>query len=365
MTVVSFEIGGRSVYGVWSRAVPKWVPASLLTYLAHTELGISVRKLARHWEVHPSTISRQIARWEEQRDDLLIDKALGLVLRGLSSLPSQRANRKDEAPMQATDSLETLLPDDARFGADAKRILRRLAETGAVLAIAPNMEKGVVVRDTAAGTTTRTAVVDATLAQALALKDWIGCAGEGRVLRYKITAAGRTALGKMLAEAENRASGMAEAAEGFDISGAPRKGRKRLGSCETPLMILARRKEKDGAPFLMPRHIAAAERLREDFELAALGLPAAFDWTSVLSGEAQGDRPEEAPAFARTVAALETLGSGLGDMALRCCCQLEGLEAAEQAMGWSARSGKIVLRIALERLAAHYAQGGQGQELIG
>jgi hypothetical protein len=41
-------------------------------------------------------------------------------------------------------------------------------------------------------------------------------------------------------------------------------------------------------------------------------------------------------------------------MVLRCCCYLEGLEVAEKRMGWSARSGKIVLRIALTRLKRHY-----------
>ena len=39
---------------------------------------------------------------------------------------------------------------------------------------------------------------------------------------------------------------------------------------------------------------------------------------------------------------------------MRCCCCLEGLEAAEKRLGWSARSGKIVLRIALMRLHQHY-----------
>ena len=64
--------------------------------------------------------------------------------------------------------------------------------------------------------------------------------------------------------------------------------------------------------------------------------------------------------------ALRDLGPGLGDVALRCCCFLEGLEVAEKRMGWAARSGKIVLRIALMRLRRHYEETyGKSGPLIG
>lgn len=67
-------------------------------------------------------------------------------------------------------------------------------------------------------------------------------------------------------------------------------------------------------------------------------------------------------AHARVRKALCDLGPGLGDVVLRCCCYLEGLEQTEKKMGWSARSAKIVLRIALQRLKRHYedTQGKYG-----
>ena len=68
----------------------------------------------------------------------------------------------------------------------------------------------------------------------------------------------------------------------------------------------------------------------------------------------------------RLTDAMHDLGPGLADIALRCCCYLEGLERTEKRMGWSARSGKIVLRIALQRLARHYKEAARhGGDLIG
>ena len=64
--------------------------------------------------------------------------------------------------------------------------------------------------------------------------------------------------------------------------------------------------------------------------------------------------------------ALRELGPGMGDLVLRVCCFLEGLEMTERRLGWSARSGKVVLKLALERLARHYEERyGPGGPLIG
>ena len=68
----------------------------------------------------------------------------------------------------------------------------------------------------------------------------------------------------------------------------------------------------------------------------------------------------------RVAAALRELGPGMGDLVLRVCCFLEGIELTERRLGWSARSGKVVLRLALMRLDRHYQDRyGSGRPLIG
>ena len=153
--------------------------------------------------------------------------------------------------------------------------------------------------------------------------------------------------------------------------GEPRRVRYNLA--ESPVAVLGRRRDKDGKFFLEPDLVVAAERLREDFELAQMGPRVAQNWDRFLtsgdkgtyhsdSGGAEGPRA----ARDRVALALRDLGPGLGDVALRVCCFLEGIEAAERRMGWAARSGKIVLRIALQRLRRHYDETyGRSGPLIG
>jgi hypothetical protein len=56
----------------------------------------------------------------------------------------------------------------------------------------------------------------------------------------------------------------------------------------------------------------------------------------------------------RVRAAHRHLGSGLGGFTLDVCAFLVPLQVAEHARGWPARSGKIILRLALDQLAGHY-----------
>ncbi|MBA84966.1 MAG: helix-turn-helix domain containing protein [Rhodobacteraceae bacterium] len=357
--------------------VPSWVPEAALRYLAHTETGLPIRVLARQAGCHASTVLRQIRKLESRREDQLVDEALCRLGRQHFQRVGRKTNLSETEPETMTAPKSVPLPVETElFHKEACRILRRMTENGAVLAVAQEMEKAVVVRDNASGTTTRTAVVDREIAQAMALKDWISCKAPGRISRYVITAEGRASLASLLARAESSAQpGFAEAQAGFAAapgarSLAPSRGRTRYSAPESPLTLLARRRDKAGQPFLSEDLVAVGERLREDFELAQIGPSVTQNWDNFLTGrEAMSARsePSAGPAGARdrVASALRDLGPGLGDVALRCCCYLEGLESAEKRMGWSARSGKIILRIALQRLKRHYEGMGQAGQMIG
>lgn len=366
------------------RSMPSWVPDDVLHYLAHTEAGESIRALARDVGCHPSTILRQIRKLETRRDDPLVDAALRKLGTILCPMSVTSTGETDHMSNQ----YDTNFPDEATLNRESMRVLRRLCETGAVLAVAAEMEKAVVVRDMPGGSSTRTAVVDASIAQAMALKDWIAAANRGRIVRYHITPVGRTALDEMLRKlgahnvlpeqgmAENHASFVgtdwAEELPSKEMADAASR-RIRYALAESPLSALARRRDKGGEQFLGDDLVAAGEKLREDFELAQMGASVTQNWDAFLTagcntGSPKGNAGHDAPtaARARVSAALEDLGPGLADVALRCCCFLEGLETTEQRLGWSARSGKIVLRIALMRLKRHYDETtGPGGPMIG
>lgn len=363
--------------------LPAWLPAYALLYLRHVEQGIPIRELARREGLHASTVLRRVRRVESRRDDPLVDEALAR-LGHLSPPVLLTGQRKEDRQMTAPLRTREPAMDEITLAREGRRILRRLAEAGAVMIVAADMDKAVVLRGTV-----RIAVLERAVAQAFALKDWIAVKHQGRVTSYEISPAGRAALKRMLdedraargegpGEDEDEANPHADQHRDWGAREIGEEGgrtrRLRANLAESPLGVLARRRDANGEPFLSPDLVAAGERLREDFELAQMGPRVAQNWERFMTG---GDRGQYRPdlstgsggserARERVAAALRDLGPGLGDMALRCCCFLEGLETAERRLGWSARSGKIVLRIALLRLKRHYDETYGGQSpLIG
>lgn len=354
------ELWGSVMHGMTRPGLPDWVSAEVFRYLEHTVAQVSIRELARKGDCHPSTVLRQIRRLEQRREDPLVDGCLD-ALSGAYSGASKREGAREKIFFSKED---------------IARCLTHLAQPGAVLVAGRGMGKAVVVRDV--GKTVQQSIVDRRTVEMLALVEWISCFSAGQVFRYRITKEGRNALAEYLAEAENQRRRRSETLTQSGISGVigahgredigPSR-RARYGLQETPLQTLARLTDRDGNSFLSPEMIRAGERLREDFELAQIGQHGTPDGTffeqkapEVASEVHSGPSRE---AFQRAAEALCALGPGLSDIALRCCCHLEGLEAAEKELGWSARSGKIVLRIALEQLHQYYSAKPPQNVMIG
>lgn len=102
----------------------------------------------------------------------------------------------------------------------------------------------------------------------------------------------------------------------------------------------------------------AGERLRADYERAQLGPNVTMRWDPVRikgSGD-QGLSMTERVIAARTRfhGALAQAGRGLEDILWRVVCAGESLPVAEKALEWPARSGKLVLKLALDRVADFY-----------
>lgn len=127
---------------------------------------------------------------------------------------------------------------------------------------------------------------------------------------------------------------------------------------ESPLAWLARRTGRDGRPHITPLQFAAGERLRADFTRAGMAPGLGVDWSRPAGGSRRPGAldPTETMIAARqrVVRALDAAGNDLAGLLLDVCCFLKRLEAVEAERRWPARAGKVVLRIALDRLADHY-----------
>ncbi len=153
---------------------------------------------------------------------------------------------------------------------------------------------------------------------------------------------------------------MAPAAMQRETRAAAMQGARLVNRAESPLAWLLRRNH------LNLRQFAAGERLRADFEMAALGPHVTMRWDAAPAASgARGPQEMRDPTTAQIAAkqrfeqALKAAGAGLSDVLTRVLCLGEGLETAERALGWPSRSGKLVLGFALDRIADFYKINNQ------
>lgn len=136
--------------------------------------------------------------------------------------------------------------------------------------------------------------------------------------------------------------------------GAPRRGRSvTVNLKESPMGWLY------AHGHLAERQYEAGERLRADWERGQLSPSVTMRWDPVRIGGQNADRgltPTERQIAARDRfhAAVDAAGPGLSDVLWRVVCAGEAVSVAERGLGWPARSGKLVLGLALDRVAHYY-----------
>lgn len=139
--------------------------------------------------------------------------------------------------------------------------------------------------------------------------------------------------------------------------GGPRKGRRSatVNLAESPLTWLHARGH------LSDVQCAAGEQLRADWERAQLSPSLTMRWDPIrVSGGSARDlsvSERQIAAKQRFDGAVAAAGPGLSDVLWRVVCAGETLPDAEKALAWPVRSGKLVLKLALDRVAGFYRIG--------
>ncbi|CAN2535142.1 hypothetical+protein [Methylocapsa aurea] len=248
-------------------------------------------------------------------------------------------------------ALRRLLEAMSEPGAEAKR-----DPLGARFFIVAAPRKGVTV----ARARLSESIADAAAAQGLARWD-----GAGEARRLRLTDEGRAHLRRLAAPAQVDpflAQHSALAPRVVDEGARPTL----VNEGESPLAWLARRKNRDGRPFLAPEQIEAGERFRRDVTQAAILQRVTADWEAALGSARGGGAGANIADVAidarrRLACAFDAMGPELGGLLTDVCGYLKGLELVESERGWPQRSAKVVLKIALERLALHYGLASEAQ----
>jgi hypothetical protein len=244
---------------------------------------------------------------------------------------------------------------------EARRVLRRLAENGAYLAVLDGAHFGLFVRRNRWARPVLT--LDGTLFKCLVAEGFVAplAAGQDRGARYAISAEGEAFLRRATVShdpfgAQHRLWGSRQ----IEDRARGQSARHQVNLAETPLGWLAGRRDRSGKPYISTAQYEAGERLREDFTRAQLMQRMTIDWSLPLSGDAPMAPEQDSIADSalearrRLSAALTAAGQDLASLLIDVCCHLVRLEEAERARNWPVRTAKVVLRIGLSRLAEHY-----------
>lgn len=244
----------------------------------------------------------------------------------------------------------------------AARLLAGLARAGSYAVADPTAPGSVILRCARGGVSLGGGRFRLKAAETIVSSDLARWAGQGAPRRLEITDAGQAHLRReTAAKADDAflAQHLTLARGVVDGAGGPTA--VMLDADESPLAWLRRRKDADGRPFLDDAAFAAGERLRRELTVAGMLPSVTARWDVGVDRrrapggfDPAGDTDLMVAARQRVTMALKEVGEEFADLLIDVCGFLKGLEAVERERRWPLRSGKVILRLALWRLAEHY-----------
>lgn len=241
---------------------------------------------------------------------------------------------------------------------DAERALARLEQSGAILAPDKNGQGyGAFMK----GDRRRRPVARLSAAQVRALESAGAIVRSDRANCFVLSRAGASRVARAHAApadaylAQHRPivdrsaiapDGVARSARGYALDDTVRR--------------LAAMHDAAGAPWFSADELAAATRLRADWERGQIALTKGSDLTAPPRGAAAhgaGNAAERMTGAAcdarrRVAKALEALAPVLRRVVEAVCFAEQGLSAVERMQSWPPRSGKLALKLALAQIAA-------------
>jgi hypothetical protein len=245
------------------------------------------------------------------------------------------------------------------LGGEARRLLDVLTQSETRIFIDPTDEDSVIVHRKRAGISVGAGRFARSVAEALVRQDlavWHKADGQA-VLGLSL--AGQSYL-RRVASPDTETAFLHQHREITSATIQTDVGTKRvrMDADESPLDWLRRRKDRSGEPMIDETAYQAGERLRTDVMLAGLlpGVTARWDGMPSSGGPASpSDATDRMVAARQRIRhAFDAVGSDFADLLMDLCGFLKGLELIERERRWPQRSAKIVVRLALARLAEHY-----------
>jgi Domain of unknown function (DUF6456) len=243
---------------------------------------------------------------------------------------------------------------------EAKRLLGVLAQPETWAFVDPTDPSSVLIHRRRGGVSVGAGRFAGATADALVRED-LACwqqTGPGR-RTLQLTSAGQARLRRVSSpDADLAFLHQHRETEAMTVETATGTTRVRIDTEESPLDWLRRRRDRNGEPMIDETAYQAGERLRTDIMLAGLlpGVTARWDAMPKTGGPASPGEATDRMVAARQRLrhAFDAVGGDFSDLLLDLCGFLKGLEQIERERQWPARSAKVVVRLALGRLAEHY-----------